>query len=164
MIDLRVMFDALSTATSEVAPLLRGAGFSRHRLGQMAELLLDRFGTTGAACVAARFPAEVTHRRVIAIEGGYRLQVPLAGGWLLTPFTCGMAAYWIPQPPMLRRLDKDGHIMAHRPATVCGLDVSASRLAVQLEQPVGHVLDLIVWRLPGDSADWLDSLEQLTSL
>lgn len=163
-VDLRALFDALSTAASGVAPLLCGATFSRHRIGQEVELLLDRFGTTGAECVAARFSAEAVQRRVIAIEGGYRLQVPSAGGWLLTPPIPGMAAYWIPQPPMLRRLDKDGHILAHRPAAVSGLDVSADRLAVRLEQPAGHVLDLVVWRLLGDAADWLHSLDELTSL
>lgn len=151
-------------SAAKVQEVLRGERFVRLRCSNRVDWILDRFAAPGMECVALRLASGGGSRLIMGVAGSYKASTPAAGGWLLTPTAVGMDAYWIPQPPMLRRLDKDGHILAHRQAAIGGLDVSADRLAVQLEQPAGHVLDLVVWRLPGDARDLLQSLEELTPL
>jgi hypothetical protein len=144
--------------------ILRGRGFARSLLQAGAEVLLDRFDETGAQSASLSFPAATGHQLGLGVTGGYQLQTAAAGGWLLMPAEEGGDSYWIPQPPMLRRFDKDGHILSHRKADIAGFDVSASSLEITLEVPAGHVLDLVVWRFPADEADFLQSLQQLGAL
>ncbi len=163
-IDLQALYGTAGGSANESAPVLRGTGFARHRLAQHPDVLLDRFSDTGAACAALRFSAGPGQRRVLGVAGGYRVQVPAAGGWLLTPASQGLDAYWIPQQAVLRRLDRDGHILSHRPAAFAGLDVSASGLAVHVLQPEGMALDLVVWRLPAAEPDLLQALQSPSAL
>lgn len=163
-LDVAELFCPVAGQTLQVEEVLRGEGFTRFGCRGQVEWILDRLGTSGVECAALRLAAGKGSRLTLGVEGAYKAATPAAGGWLLTPSAKGTDAYWIPQPPTLRQLDKDGHILAHRSAEIGGFDVSADGLAAQLQQPPGHVLDLVIWRLPGEAPDLLQSLEHLTSL
>lgn len=164
LMDLASLFGGAVPVIADDAESLRGDGFARFRLRDQVELVLDRLGAFGIECASLRFPAGDSQRLTLGVTGGHQVETAAAGGWLLTPITDGLDAYWIPQPPMVRRLDEDGHILSQRLAGFAGLDVSAASLAAHLEQPAGHVLDIVIWRLPGHEIDLLRSLQQLTSL
>lgn len=163
-IDLESLFRKIIGVTPDGAELLQGREFSRALLRGRAELLIDRFGSSGIACAALRFPAGDGQRITLSITGSHQLQTAAAGGWLLTPVKPGRDSYWIPQPPVLRRLDKDCHILAHRPAHLAGFDGSAAGLSAQIDQPAGYVVDFVIWRLPAHEPELLLSLDHLTAL
>jgi hypothetical protein len=163
----RVLLGALfdPVAAENRVDILNGNGYARSRRhAGGGEILLDRFGATGAECAALRFPSVDGRCLTIGVSGGYRLQTSAAGGWLLSPLVEGLDSYWIPQPPMLRRLDEAGHILSHRKAEIVGFDISASVLEIRLEPLSGYALDLVVWRLPAAEVDMHSSLQKLTSL
>lgn len=160
---LAALFD--TGADGDGTEILRGAGFVRsRRQSGGGEVLLDRFGEAGAECAALRFTGVECHHLTIGVTGGYRLEAATAGGWLLAQVEAGLDSYWIPQLPMLRGLDRNGHILAHRKAGIVELDVSASGLEIRLGLSAGLVLDLVVWRLPAEHTGLLRSLQQLNSL
>jgi hypothetical protein len=100
----------------------------------------------------------------LVVTGGYRVETPAAGGWLLSPVQSEGDRYWIPQPPRLRRYDRDGHILTHERAEIAGMDVSASALGVTLDIPAGQALDLVVWRFSDGQADLCGALHALSNL
>ncbi|HMN75629.1 MAG TPA: hypothetical protein PKC97_06155 [Burkholderiaceae bacterium] len=161
---MKSLFGAAVAVMADTAESLRGEGFARFRLRGAAELVMDRLGPSAVECAAVRFPVGDGQRLTLGVTGGHQLLSVAAGGWLLTPMTDGLDAYWIPRPPMLRRLDEHGHILSQRPAGFAGFGVSAAGLAAHLEHPAGHVLDVVIWRLPADEVDLLRSLQDLTSL
>lgn len=152
-----------SRAEGEPA-VITGVGFGRCWLQMSGEVVRDRFDEAATECAALRLDAGGAGHIKIGLSGTYQLQAAAAGGWLLTPKTPGLDAYWIPQPPTLRRLDKGGHILGHRIATVAGFNVSADGLAITIEQPAGYALDIVIWRLPAQAADVLQGLQQLAPL
>ncbi len=132
--------------------------------GPGLEVILDRFGEVDAACGFLRFGPDAAGRLELSLTGGYSLDTANAGGWTLVPLGEEKHFYWIPQPPSLRKLDAQGHILSHRTAEFASLGVSASNWVVALEVPADHVLDLVVWRFPVQDSDWFRSLRQLDSL
>jgi hypothetical protein len=151
-------------ADCDLVEILRGVGFVRSRRQAEAEVLQDRFAGTSVQCAFLSFSAANGVPLWVGVNGAYQLQTPAAGGWLLLPAEAGGDSYWVPQPPMLRRFDKDGHILSHRKADITGFEVSASKLGIALEVPDGHVLDLVVWRIPAEDADLFISLQQPSTL
>jgi hypothetical protein len=147
------------------ADIRNSTGFARSRQKTgYGEVLLDRFESTGAECAALRSSVFDGGTLTIGVLGGYKLQTSAAGGWLLSPLVDDLVFYWIPQPPMLRRLDKAGHILSHRKADIACFDISTSGLEIRLELLSGYALDLVVWRLPAAETDLLSSLKKLNSL
>ena len=162
--NLESLFPADAVALAGAGDFLRCQSFVRSHLQVQGELLLDRFGATGAECAALRFFAVDGQRLTLGVSGGYQFRTAAAGGWLLSPLVDRLDSYWIPQPAMLRQLDATGHILSHRGAAVAGLDISASGQAICLEKPAGHVLDVVVWRIPADETELLRSLQQINTL
>ncbi len=142
----------------------RGAGFSRTRLQTPAEVWLDDFGSSAARCAFLSFSDNAAHRVALRLTGRFQLETAAAGGWLLLPAEAGADAYWIPQAPMLRAFDGDGHILSHRQAEIAGVSVSTSSLAITLDTMADRVLQLVVWRLPAAEPDLLQSLLTLSTL
>ena len=162
--DLDALFgEALATPASKPV-FLQGRGFSRTVQTNRVEWLVDRFEDRGVACAAVRLAAGESRRLRLAVKGSYALRSTAAGGWLLTPLVPERDAFWIPQPPILRTLDDDGHILSHRVAVLAGLDVSNDALMALIEQPAGHVLDIVIWRLPAHEPDLQHSLSDLSPL
>lgn len=163
-VDLASLFSVSAGMAAGGGELLRDEAFARTRREGSYEVLLDRFAGTEAQCAALRFSAADGDQLTLGVIGGYKLQTVAAGGWLLSPVAGVLDSYWIPQPPMLRRVDETGHILSHHPSDLTGFDVSASRLEIHLEPPADHALDIVVWRLPVGEADLPSSLQQLKSL
>ncbi|KAF0102863.1 MAG: hypothetical protein FD187_774 [bacterium] len=65
---------------------------------------------------------------------------------------------------MLRRLDAQGHILAHRQVPIARFEVSTNGLGVTLEVPSGYTLDLAIWHIPGGEDDLIQSLGLIGSL
>jgi hypothetical protein len=154
---------------SAVAQILRGDGFVRLRRCAEYEAVLDHFESASArgACVQAaslRFSPANNQPLWLGLMGSYRFQATAAGGWLLLPAETGADAYWLPQAPMLRRLDKDGHILTQHKAEMSGFEVSAFNLGFTLAIPAEHVVDLVAWRISAIDVDLILSLQQLNTL
>ncbi|MCZ2291204.1 MAG: hypothetical protein LC125_04595 [Burkholderiales bacterium] len=170
--DLAALFARTEPQPPEASPAADAAASSTRLRRQRtprgeAECLLDCFEPDrddGAACASLRFPVGAAQRRALRVVGGYEVRSAAAGGWLLVAASADQDAYWIPQPPMLRRIDKDGHILSQRPAAMVGLEASFRGLAVQIEHPGDHLLDLVAWRLPAKAPDALAALQSLSAL
>jgi hypothetical protein len=130
-------------------------------LPQRAEVCLDRFPASDAACAFLRLAPGAARSVRFALDGAYRVSACAAGGWLLDPAQPALPGYWLPRPPVSRRLDADGHILAETPAAVSGIALAADGLAVELELAADMHLDWVLWRLP---ATLLAELEQTVSL
>lgn len=146
---------------------LSGQGFRRLRWRDATALdrLLDTFAPDDARCAFLRLELPDDRATVhLRCPGTYRLTGAAAGGWLLLPDSDDRPAYWLPAQPMSRRLDRSGHILAMSPATVTGVEVSASTLVASLHGEAGRTLDLVAWQLPPDDGGWVSSLQNLTVL
>jgi hypothetical protein len=118
----------------------------------------DRFGASRAVCGFLRVSGSATERVAIVLNGGYQTDVCPAGGWLLSPGEPGLDSYWIPQTPHARRMDRDGHILSHRPAQVRSVRLSSKSMALEFDIPTEHVLDMAFWSLPADESELVSSL------
>ena len=163
-IDLREIF----SSTPETSPhlVIDSPVFTRAAIthGEGVNLVLDRFADSGAAVGFLRVSGCVASQATIGIEGCYQLDTCAAGGWLLSPRDPVLDSYWIPQPPHLRKLDRDGHVQSHRPAQASAFTVSPSKLGLTLDIPNENVLDVPVWRLPASETDLIQSLRALRTL
>lgn len=145
--------------------VLRGDGFVRCRRQLVGgAVLIDRFDMADVECASLRIIGAAGRRLIIGVSGVYQLHTVAAGGWLLTRAEAAGDSYWIPQPPMLRRLDQDGHILSYRKSEILEFIVSGSGIEIGLEPAVGFDLDLVVWRLPAREIAILQSLKELNSL
>lgn len=82
----------------------------------------------------------------IGLAGTYRVVAGETGGWLLLSAAPDRSAYWLPQPPILPRQDALGHVLAERPVSLAGLNVSPSALSVDLCVAADWHMDWVVWR------------------
>lgn len=156
-VEIATLFEA---PDGQAVSRLDGQDFSRAvwRQAAAAEQVLDTFGPHGPRCAFLRLSLDEAGTVDLSCQGAYRVESVAAGGWLLRPGTSDLPAYWLPAPPMLRRLDQQGHILAKHPAGISGLDVSAATLRATLQVAPGHVLDLVIWRLPPGQENWIGSL------
>ncbi len=162
-IDIAELFDS---PADHVEPLLNGADFVRTVWQDRAlgERILDSFGADSAQCSFTRLSLLEDAEVRLSCQGAYTVESASAGGWLLLPVYPGPPAYWLPASPMLRRLDKSGHILAKATADICGLNVASEGLGISLKGRAGQLLDLVIWRLPTGAENWVDSLRQFSAL
>jgi len=138
--------------------LLEGRHLQRQEPKVPQRVLLDRFSDSKALCAFIRAPLLSDPLLSLNLAGNYRLEACPSGGWLLSPETSNQDSYWIPQPPQLRKLDDDGHILSHRAATITALSVTSYELTVDIQGNPGENLDLTLWRLPASEPDLLEGL------
>ncbi len=164
LIDLRSLF--LTAQDHSSPPLIDGQAFTRTALADagMASVVQDRFAESHAAVSFLRIAGKDASQASISLDGGYQLETCVAGGWIISPLDSSRDSYWIPQAPHLRKLDHDGHILAHQQAQATGCNVSPSRLAVTLDIPQDQVLDITAWRLPANEPELARSLQTLSTL
>lgn len=145
---------------------LQGATFRRNKfeLTGNVEVITDRFDDSGAECSFLRFRTDISSTLTIVTAGEYSVYTPQAGGWLLKSGNLEGDTYWVPCAPVLRSLDAQGHIQSHCGATISAVGVSSSGMELTLEAPPGLVVDLVVWRVPGNEQELLESFDHLTVL
>lgn len=132
--------------------------------GATATTLLDSFTGTAAVCCFLRCAPDEANEVELAVMLPYSLSTLPSGGWLLSSSDTALPAYWIPQPPMLRTLDEQGHILSHGQAEICESTVSADGLGVTARVPAGTVLDLVVWQIPAEDRQLVDDLASMHTL
>jgi len=163
-VDLTQCFDSQTAAK----PLIEASGFTRRfcRNEQMeSEILIDEFAEYAAACCFIRIPTSDTQLILLTIDGDYRLKSISAGGWLLTSTGPQRSLYWIPCAPVLRLLDVDEHITKEISPAILGFNATPTYLSVEIAAPKnGFVLDVTVWRLSLEAANWQSELNCLASL
>ena len=122
------------------------------------ETRLDIFSQTEASCCFVRFTPGRARNIRITLSGSHDLSTCPSGGWLLLPSGGNDDAYWLPQPPRLRRLDEHGHVLEERAVELTGISVSRTELALQVKIPHDWALDWIVWRLPSGTPSQVEEL------
>lgn len=144
--------------------------FESHTLGRRLEmevnglsLLLDNF-TEGIDSLFIRVGTELAKPVYFSLESGCKLTECPAGGWLLVPGGNDMYYYWLPVKPLFRIVDDQGHILSELPAHprewgfYCHLSFAIFSL------PSGYGMDLTVWRLGGNSQQWVKELSDCLTL
>ncbi len=154
--DLAVLFDA------ELPHLPQLADGARD-VGEVAPWRLCRDRFAQAECLFLQGAAADGQGLALSLAGDYRVSACAAGGWLILPGNGGDHAFWIPQAPRWRRYDPEGRILAEQEAGLAELAVSPASLTVGFAAVADHVLDWVIWRLPGAS-DWIAQLERPTTL
>lgn len=131
-----------------------GARRYRFNISPEVEVLLDRFDEhPQAVCAFMRLKPETYRTLRLRLAGEYGLDSSTAGGWLIRPSRPTAPAYWIPVPPILRRLDEQGHILAEQNISLSGLSLSGEAWVADIELPSEWHLDMVIWRLQGPAAE-----------
>lgn len=81
----------------------------------------------------------------LVLEENYTLQISPAGGWLLSPIADSLPTFWVPQLPMRRKLDSQGHILSEAQATILGIEAASNYLTLGIGHGEGS-LDVVIWR------------------
>jgi hypothetical protein len=127
--------------------------------------VLDQFAdAAGTGCCFVRVATGAARTVRFAVAGTYRFKVCASGGWLLEPADVMAPAYWIPRAPMLRRVDRLGHVLSERTAPIGGFDITSDGMAVDLEVSADTHLDWIVWCLPAPARAMAAALEEPSAL
>jgi hypothetical protein len=150
-----------------VRAALRSPIFSRdeYRLGGADSVLLDAFPSAAdVSCCFLRLSMGEARSVRLAASGTYRLVSREHVGWLLIPTDAAKPSYWIPQPPLLRRSDPLGHILAERPVSLTGLNATPDEITVDLKLPREWCLDWVIWRFGPKAAHVSAALQQRLSI
>jgi hypothetical protein len=123
------------------------------------DFLFDKFADSGAVCCFLRLAPGADRAVQFSVPGGYQLQNCNSGGWLLKPLSSTQPSYWMPNAPVARALDADGHLLHHEAAELVSFDATAQHLGVGIGVPDGLNLDSVLWRLPPDESDLISALE-----
>lgn len=162
-----ISLEAIFTPPAEAAAshAVLGARRLRFNMSPGTEILLDRFGEhPEAECAFMRLEAGTNTSLRLRLAGEYGLDSCTAGGWLIRS-TCPTApAYWIPIPPILRRLDDQGHILAEQNVSLTGLSLSEEAWVADIELPSEWHLDLVLWRLQGPAEALREGLSTALAL
>jgi hypothetical protein len=155
-----------------VRHVLDATGFQRQTWGIASHLsiCLDRFASRGApdatalACCFVRLLPGSMRRVRFALSGAYQLNACASGGWLLKSSAAGEPGYWLPRLPVLRTLDRHGHVLAETTVPIAGLTLSAQEIAIDWQLADGQHLDWVVWRFPANEHAMIAALEQPLAL
>ena len=148
-------------AVASTSPADREHFFHRTRRDDDGvERIVDTFADSDARCAFLRCAAGQSIR--LKVSGPHRISVCAGGGWLVTPEQAEHdTVFWIPQAPRLRRLDADGHIRFHAPASLESVTANARELSVSLGAVDDAGIDVVAWRLPSAIASGLESLNAI---
>lgn len=135
-----------------------------------ASICLDRFPERtpkNAECTACCFLRVLPGaKRTVhfSISGAYRLSVCASGGWLLKAVEPTSPSYWLPRPPMLRKLDSLGHVLAETAAPLSGLNLSSEEMTIEWQLGDDQHLDWVVWQFPATDHSMIAALEHPLAL
>ena len=150
------LFDAAQTARKEPLLTIDGCARSRHTGDAGADVVIDRFVAAGASCAFLRIPISEPVSVRIALRGGYAMASCPSGGWLLEPANKAQATYWIPRPPVLRRIDPQLRILSEGSAPIVAFAASAEETTIDVAAGDGHVLDCVAWHLSPELAEEIE--------
>ncbi len=128
------------------------------------ELIADHFRDHSAISVFIRMVASHGGTVRLVLFGQYAVNSCPSGGWLVTSKNGQKPAYWIPQPPVARTLDRDGHIQSSSTAEVLGLFIDESSFSTDIRLPGNGSLDLVIWRLDSSSSSIVSELVELRAI
>jgi len=122
--------------------------------------ILDKFSDIeGATCCFGRFLSGKAREVSLVVHGGHELLSCPSGGWILKASDASVHSYWIPQLPILRKVDSLGRILSEEEAPLVGFKTTASDFSVVISVPENVHLDITVWRFTSDNANILEELE-----
>lgn len=127
------------------------------------QVIRDEFAT-GEECCFARVSLENEGGLKLRLAGDYAIDTCPLGGWLARPADTGLAVYWIPQPPVARRVDGEGHVLGQARAEISGFSNRRGETTIELRIAAGHCLDVVLWRLPPSDRTLAMELSQAETL
>jgi hypothetical protein len=130
----------------------------RRTIEKDIEIVLDCFSGTTVSCGFIRLLSVETQTVRFTVRGEYKLSSIQSGGWLLEPQGGRLSSYWIPQPPYLRRIDAEGHILSQEKAEITGLQVTDEISSVEIRIPSNYFMDLVIWHIPSEEYIFLTAL------
>jgi hypothetical protein len=161
MLSLQDIFEP--PATAETLHAVESGQFKRihYNLSGKATLVLDSFPDAGgASCCFIRIqPGKSQSVRFLA-QGITRIESCPSGGWILKATDAAMPSYWIPQPPLARKLDSRQRILSENAVDISDFSISSNTLSVELDFPEDINLDWTIWCFPADMSEMRKSLEQ----
>jgi hypothetical protein len=96
--------------------------------------------------------------------GVNRIESCPSGGWVLKSAETTLPSYWIPQPPLARRLDSQQRILSEETASIASFSISSGELSIELEIPGDMYLDWTIWRFPAEGSGICNALDRLLVL
>lgn len=131
----------------------------------MVTLILDSFPDTGgtSCCFIRLEPGKPRPVRFLA-QGIGRIEACPSGGWILKAVDTVQPSYWIPQPPLARRLDQQQRILSEETVSISDFSVSSNELSVEFLIPENMNLDWVIWCFPAEDSGIQTALEQLSTL
>ena len=126
-------------------------GFATHQTAMRRQyhtngknhVTLDVAGRGSAKCVFVRADAA----NLWQLRGEYRLQRCPSGGWLVRGETPGTCSYWVPLPPSLRRVGKNGQVLDERIAELAEFALEPNGITLSFAPPPdGFLLDTVLWQ------------------
>jgi hypothetical protein len=145
----------------------RTPGFERQEFDIDGEgsIILDSFPQTpDAACCFLRLHSGKARNVRFSVPGAYRLASGHSGGWMLIPSDPATPAYWLTQPPILRKQDKLGHILSEDKVSLTGFNATSNEISIDLRIPDGWHMDWVFWRFGASAARLAQGLEHTCAL
>lgn len=162
-LDLAGLFEQATRIAADQAVSLPGCRRFVLRTQAGISFVFDRFDT-GAECLFTRAPIARDEVLKLSLSTDYRIAQSPSGGWLLSPDRSDGAAYWMPQPPMLRRIDPQGRILAEQPAKIADFSASRAVYTVGFEAALDSKLDLVIWRFSSEGHSFTEEITRLLSI
>ena len=99
-----------------------------------ATLVLDNFpDIEGVSCCFVRIPSGQAQSVQFVVQGTYRIESSPSGGWMLEPDKATLPCYWLPQPPLARKIDSQRRILSEQKVSIAGFNISSEELSVKIE-------------------------------
>ncbi len=125
------------------------------------EITLDRFDDSSVACCFTRsFNAK---RITFIFEGNYCVSSTEAGGWIIASKEAGGPAYWVPQFPVGRKINPNGHILSEIRSDLAAFDVTNGKAVLSFEIEPDTCLDCLMWKIPAGETV-LGELKQFSNI
>ena len=148
---------------TETQRSLESSQFRRteYELPGKATLILDKFpDTEGTSCCFVRIPAGNSRPVRFVAQGVNRIESCLSGGWILKAADTSLPSYWIPQPPVARRLDTQQRILSEVKVHIADFSGSLNELSVEFIVPENMNLDWTIWCFPAEESATQTALDQ----
>jgi len=150
-------------ADTKIRQVLESSQFERTHcdLPEKITLILDSFPDTGGAhCCFVRIPSGKTRSVRFIARGISRIDSCPSGGWSLKTADATLPSYWIPQPPLARKLDAQQRILSEKTVAITGFSISSGELSIELEVPEDMDLDWTIWQFSAEESGIHDALDQ----
>jgi len=162
---LHELFEPLAVTKTE--RVVESSQFKRAHfdLYGSATLVLDSFPDSGGtSCCFVRIPSGKGQSVQFVVQGSYRIESCPSGGWMLKPDKATLPCYWLPQPPLARKIDSQRRILSEQKVSIAGLNISPEELSVEIKVPGDMDLDCTIWQFPAGDTGTPGALDRLLVL